>query len=64
MTDFKKPFLLRLPQEVKEELEDAAQKRGVSLNALIAQVLWLFLQEQERSERDDEGADGRCGENP
>ena len=41
----KERYLLRIPQKLKEEAISAANERGVSVNALILQVLWRYLHE-------------------
>jgi predicted HicB family RNase H-like nuclease len=35
----RKAFQLRIPVELKEELEDAAAQRGLSMSALIEEIL-------------------------
>lgn len=36
-------FQLRLPTELRELLRRRAEKMGVSMNALILQALWAFI---------------------
>lgn len=37
--------LLRIPKELKDKLEMRSKKLGISLNALIVQTLWNWLEE-------------------
>lgn len=47
----KSNFLLRIPQDLKEWYRVEAERRGVTLTALILQVLWMFKQEQPKEKR-------------
>jgi predicted HicB family RNase H-like nuclease len=40
----KEPYLLRIPTEVKAKLTAKAGEIGISLNALILQILWAYLE--------------------
>lgn len=40
-------ILLRAPRELKEFLKERSIKIGVSLNALILQILWAWVKEEE-----------------
>ena len=39
----KQNIYLRIPDEVKDQLVAAADRMGISLNALINQILYQFL---------------------
>lgn len=36
-------YLLSIPKELKNKLKEMADKKGVSLNALIVDILWRFI---------------------
>lgn len=46
----KDSYLLRLTNELKEELKKVAIGKGISLNALIVSILWEFVK-KERSKK-------------
>ena len=39
-------FTLRLPNELLNKLKEEARRQGVSLNALILQILWDWAKRQ------------------
>lgn len=39
-------ILLRAPQELKEQLKRESMRIGISLNALILQILWEWVKGQ------------------
>ena len=41
-------FTLRLPKETKQRLEKESTEIGVSLNALVVQVLWEWVNKLEQ----------------
>jgi hypothetical protein len=53
-------FTFRIPGALMDALRESAKDHGVSLNALILQVLWEWVEAHERKEpvagRDKEGA--------
>ena len=55
--DTRERFTLRLPSELMKKLQEEANDLGISLNALILQVLWEWADKnnsgmkKERSER-------------
>ena len=49
----KKPFLFRMPVELRAVLEEEAKSLGITLTALILQILGQYAREQRR--RDDPG---------
>lgn len=40
MTEERKRYTFRLPNELYGELEEQATKQGISVNALILKILW------------------------
>ena len=40
----KEPYLLRMPTETKARLTAKAGEIGISLNALILQILWAYFE--------------------
>lgn len=36
-------ILIRAPKELKEFLKNRAKKRGITLNALVLQILWEWV---------------------
>lgn len=46
-TDNRERFTLRLPGELFNQLKLKSENIGVSLNALILQILWDWVKEQE-----------------
>ena len=40
------PILIRLTPELKTKIQKIAQTRGVSMNALIAQLLYVFAEKE------------------
>ena len=49
--DDKVRFTLRLPSKVMEGLKDEANQRGLTINALIAGVIWGYVQEAGKERR-------------
>ena len=43
-----KRISLRLTDELAEEVKAIAKKRGLSVNALVAEMTWNFIQEWKR----------------
>lgn len=44
----KKPFLFRMPVELRAVLEEEAKSLGITLTALILQILGQYAREQKR----------------
>ena len=42
---------LRIPMDLNTELIVIAQKNGVSKNALILQILWSYVEQQEKEKQ-------------
>lgn len=40
MTKDTERFTLRMTKELKERLDESRKQRGMSLNALVVQILW------------------------
>jgi predicted HicB family RNase H-like nuclease len=36
-------ILIRIPLEIKEQIKQQATNRGITVNSLISQVLWEYL---------------------
>lgn len=36
--------LIRLPEELLEQLEETAKKKGFTVNSLIIQILWGYVE--------------------
>ena len=47
--DVRERFTLRLPKELFLYVQDEADRTGVSINALILNVLWEWLEKKEVS---------------
>lgn len=47
-TDDRIRFTFRMPEELFERLKSEAQNRGVSVNALILQILWKWSETEKR----------------
>lgn len=56
MTEERKRYTFRLPNELYEELEEQATKQGISVNALILRILW----EWEEAGRKKSMSEQRC----
>ena len=41
-------ILIRAPQELKELLQSDAKSKGMTLNALILQILWSWVRENDK----------------
>ena len=41
-------FLLNIPEELKTSLREIAKKRGLTLNGLIRNILWDWLEKERR----------------
>lgn len=52
--DVKTRFTFRMPKQLYSKLDERANELGVSKNALILQVLWSYLEEQNKNEREVE----------
>lgn len=59
MTNDAGRFTLRLTKELKQWLEDSAKRMGVSLNALVLQILWEWAKTIEEGGSDNERKRGR-----
>lgn len=46
--DTRERFTLRLPTSLYQILQTKADEFGVSLNALILQILWKWVKEEEK----------------
>lgn len=46
--DERKRFTFRIPEELYVRLKEEAEKQGVSFNALILQILWQWVREEEK----------------
>mgnify|MGYP002765682746 CR=1 FL=1 len=46
MTKEAERFTLRLTVELKEQLDEIRKRMGVSLNALVVQILWDWAKEE------------------
>lgn len=42
---------LRIPQKLKEYLQNKAKEKGYSLNSLILKVLWEFKEKESMKEK-------------
>ncbi len=40
----KEQMLLRVPEKLKKSLQQKAKEQGISLNALITQTLWKYIE--------------------
>ena len=40
----KEGFLLRMPPALKEIIASTAARMGISINALILQILWAYIE--------------------
>ncbi len=49
--DIRERFTLRMPAALYQKVQKEADIIGISLNALILQILWDWLKEQERKEQ-------------
>lgn len=47
MTKETERFTLRLTKELKEKLDERRKYMGVSLNALVVQILWNWIKYQD-----------------
>lgn len=47
MTKDAERFTLRLPAELKEKLTEQSVRMGISLNALVVQLLWQWAEGKE-----------------
>ena len=41
-------FLLNIPEELKTSLREIAKERGLTLNGLIRNILWDWLEKERR----------------
>lgn len=48
--DARERFTLRVPESLFAEIKIKAKKQGVSVNALILQILWDWVNDQARVE--------------
>lgn len=40
-------YMMRIPKSLKEALARRADMMGISLNSLLVQVLWTYMEEKE-----------------
>lgn len=52
MTKEAERFTLRLTRELKEQLDENRKRMGVSLNALVVQILWEWAERQGKGNTD------------
>lgn len=52
MTKEAERFTLRLTGELKERLDEDRKRMGVSLNALVVQILWEWVNEKQQINRE------------
>lgn len=52
MTKEAERFTLRLTGELKEQLDGSRKRMGVSLNALVVQILWEWVNERQQTNRE------------
>lgn len=45
-------FTLRINKALKSELKEASEKMGISANSLIIQILWDWIEKQERGKNE------------
>jgi predicted HicB family RNase H-like nuclease len=48
MSDNRKRYTLRMPEELFQDLGSVAAAQGVSLNALILQALWEYVEKKRK----------------
>lgn len=41
-------FTFRMPKELSEKIKEMSEKNGVSVNAQILQILWAWVNENEK----------------
>ncbi|WP_283618516.1 hypothetical protein [Flavonifractor plautii] len=49
-------MLVRPPDGLKDELQRRAQQMGITLNALVLQILWDWMKENQSRADDQPGA--------
>lgn len=42
------PVLIRMPEELKERLQEVATAKGMTLTGLVLNVLWDWMQKEAR----------------
>ena len=50
MTKDTERLTLRMPKRLKKQLEACSVQMGISLNSLMVQLLWRWVQEQKEKE--------------
>lgn len=45
-------ILLRVPANLKIQLREIAQRKGITLNQLILQILWEWVEKQQKESSD------------
>ena len=50
MTEERKRYTFRLPKELYQKLKQEAKKQGISINALMLNILWDWEEGRERSQ--------------
>lgn len=50
--DTRERFTLRMPTRLYEMLQGEADKLGVSINAMVLNILWEWAEENKQSEED------------
>ncbi len=58
MTKEAERFTLRLTGELKEQLDGSRKRMGVSLNALVVQILWEWVNERQQTNRESNKGKG------
>lgn len=48
-----KVMTIRPPEELKQALTDMAKKQGLTINALVIQILWEYVKEKHMTEREE-----------
>lgn len=46
-SDERARYTFRMPQDLMEKLKNESKQQGVSLNALILQILWEWIERRE-----------------
>lgn len=59
MTKETKRFTLRLTGELKERLDESRKRKGVSLNALVVQILWDWAERQGKPDTEGNFEEGQ-----
>ena len=46
-------ILIRPPEALKESLKCEARRMGITLNAIVLQILWEWVENRKREEKED-----------